>query len=144
MTRPTLSGRLRNAPALAVRLAAFAVALAVALIAATFAVDAVERRTHAGIVRALAVEGLADWSSVTVDGLRVELAGTAPDEGARFAALAAAGRVVDAQRLTDAMGVAAGPAVPPWTRLAMKRSASSACATSRPEASSRTMARLPP
>jgi len=113
MTRPTLSGRLRNAPALAVRLAAFALALAVALVAATFAVDAVERRTHAGIVRALAVEGLADWSSVTVDGLRVELAGTAPDEGARFAALAAAGRVVDAQRLTDTMQVAAGPAVPP-------------------------------
>ncbi|MCU0909301.1 MAG: OmpA family protein [Rhodobacteraceae bacterium] len=105
--------RFGNAPALAVRLGAFALALLVALVAATFAVDAIERRTHAGIVRALAVEGLADWSSVTVDGLRVELAGTAPDEGARFAALAAAGRVVDAQRLTDTMQVAAGPDVPP-------------------------------
>ena len=105
--------RLGTAPALATRLAAFALALILALVAATFAVDAIERRTHAGIVRALAVEGLADWSSVTVDGLRVQLAGTAPDEGARFAALAAAGRVVDAQRLIDTMGVAAGPDVPP-------------------------------
>jgi len=105
--------RLGNAPALAMRLAAFAFALVLALVAATFAVDAIERRTHAGIVRSLAVEGLADWSTVTVDGLRVELAGTAPDEGARFAALAAAGRIVDAQRLIDTMGVAAGPDVPP-------------------------------
>jgi OOP family OmpA-OmpF porin len=86
------------------------VAVVAALIAATFAVDAIERRTHAGIVRALGVEGLGEWSSVTVDGLQVELSGTAPDEGARFLALAAAGRVVDASRVVDAMQVQAGRA----------------------------------
>jgi OOP family OmpA-OmpF porin len=102
--------RLRSIPALVARLSAFGVALVAALIAATFAVDAIERRTHAGIVRALGVEGLGDWSSVTVDGLQVELSGTAPDEGARFLALAAAGRVVDASRVVDAMQVQAGRA----------------------------------
>lgn len=117
-----MNRRLGHAPALIARLAAFAVALGVAFVAAVFAVNAIERRTHAGIVRALGVEGLRDWSSVTVDGLRVELSGTAPDEGARFRALAAAGRVVDAARLTDDMAVAAGPdAVPPAFSLEILR-----------------------
>ncbi len=108
-----MNRRLGHAPALIARVAAFAVALGLAFVAAIFAVDAIERRTHAGIVRTLGVEGLRDWSSVTVDGLRVELSGVAPDEGARFRALAAAGRVVDATRLTDDMTVAAGPDAPP-------------------------------
>ncbi len=108
-----MNRRLGHVPALIARLAAFAVALGLAFVVAIFAVDVIERRTHAGILRALAAEGLRDWTSVTVDGLRVELAGTAPDEGARFRVLAAAGRVVDATRLTDAMAVAAGPEAPP-------------------------------
>ncbi|MBL4559101.1 MAG: hypothetical protein JKP98_24700 [Rhodobacteraceae bacterium] len=34
------------------------------------------------------------WATVAVDGLRVAISGTAPDEATRFAALSAAGEVV--------------------------------------------------
>ena len=48
-----------------------------------------------------------DWAEVQVDGLQVTLTGTAPDEATRFAALSAAGSVVDASRIIDSMEVAA-------------------------------------
>ncbi len=48
-----------------------------------------------------------DWAEVQVDGLQVTLTGTAPDEATRFSALSAAGSVVDASRIIDAMEVAA-------------------------------------
>jgi OOP family OmpA-OmpF porin len=52
-----------------------------------------------------------DWTDVTVDGLTVELSGTAPDEATRFAALSTAGTVVDASRIIDSMGVVAAAAI---------------------------------
>ncbi len=54
-----------------------------------------------------------DWADVDVDGLRVTLAGIAPDEATRFAALSSAGSVVDASRLIDQMQVAAAAAIRP-------------------------------
>jgi OOP family OmpA-OmpF porin len=48
-----------------------------------------------------------DWTDVLVDGLSVTLTGTAPDEATRFAALSAAGTVVDASRIIDDMDVEA-------------------------------------
>jgi OOP family OmpA-OmpF porin len=48
-----------------------------------------------------------DWAEVTADGLQVTLFGTAPNEATRFAALSAAGRVVDASRISDEMRVTA-------------------------------------
>ena len=41
------------------------------------------------------------WAELGTDGLQVFLAGTAPDEAARFAALSAAGSAVDAERVID-------------------------------------------
>lgn len=52
-----------------------------------------------------------DWAEVQVDGLQVTLTGTAPDEATRFAALSAAGSVVDATRIIDAMEVEAAEAI---------------------------------
>ncbi len=54
-----------------------------------------------------------DWTNVTVDGLKVELTGTAPDEATRFDALSSAGTVVDASRIVDNMGVIAAAAIKP-------------------------------
>lgn len=48
-----------------------------------------------------------DWADILVDGLSVTLAGTAPDEATRFAALSTAGTVVDASRIIDEMDVKA-------------------------------------
>ena len=52
-----------------------------------------------------------DWVDVQVDGLRVTLTGTAPDEATRFAALSTAGGVVDATRIIDSMDVQAAEAI---------------------------------
>ena len=54
-----------------------------------------------------------DWADVSVDGLSVMLTGIAPDEATRFAALSAAGRVVDATRIIDGMDVEAAAAIRP-------------------------------
>lgn len=87
-------------------------ALAAALFAAVKAVDLIEARSQAGVEAALMQAGL-DWPEVDVDGLRVGLSGTAPDEAARFAAVRAAGTVVDAERVVDAMDVAAAQVIAP-------------------------------
>ena len=52
-----------------------------------------------------------EWTEVDVDGLQVTLAGVAPDEATRFAALSSAGSVVDASRIIDQMQVAAAAAL---------------------------------
>lgn len=52
-----------------------------------------------------------DWTEITVDGLAVRLAGTAPDEATRFTALSTAGTVVDASRIIDDMDVVAAAAI---------------------------------
>jgi OmpA-OmpF porin, OOP family len=54
---------------------------------------------------------------VEIDGLQVILSGTAPDEAARFAAITAAGTVVDASRVIDRVQIAArdAAAAPPFS-----------------------------
>lgn len=68
-------------------------------------------------VRTSLVEAGHDWSKVEVDGLQVILSGTAPDEAARFAAIGAAGSLVDASRIIDHVQIAARDpaAAPPFS-----------------------------
>lgn len=88
-------------------------AAALAGLAATFAVEAVERRTKSDVRDALEGAGI-DWAEVGADGLRVDLTGTAPDEATRFRALNVAGSVVDGERVIDRMDVASRePVAPP-------------------------------
>ncbi len=84
---------------------AMAVAGGLSVLAATVAVEKIEVRARADISRALLTSGQ-NWVSLDVDGLEVALSGTAPDEAARFAALSAAGSVVDATRIVDRTDVA--------------------------------------
>lgn len=83
----------------------FLVAALLCLVAASFAVTAIEDSTEIGVRRALDDGGL-DWAEVQADGLRVVLAGTAPTEAERFRAISTAGGVVDAARVIDTMEVA--------------------------------------
>ena len=65
------------------------------------------------------------WSDVDVSGLEVFLHGTAPDEAARFRAISAAGRIVDASRIIDQMNVAEAEEIaPPTFSLELLRNAS--------------------
>ncbi|WP_428926519.1 OmpA family protein [Marinibacterium sp. SX1] len=89
-----------------------AAAAGLSLVAADFAVTAIERGSETGIRRALD-EATFDWAEVRADGLKVILEGTAPDEATRFDALSAAGRVVDSARVIDNMQVAATAAIAP-------------------------------
>ena len=59
-----------------------------------------ERATAAQVATALGAAGQ-DWASVATDGLKVTLAGAAPDEASRFRALEIARQVVDARRIDD-------------------------------------------
>lgn len=82
----------------------FLAAGGLSLLAANFSAGIVESASHDGVLTALDAEGLT-WAQVDTNGLQVFLHGTAPDEAARFQALAAAGRVVDASRVLDQMAV---------------------------------------
>ncbi|SHI59346.1 OmpA-OmpF porin, OOP family [Palleronia salina] len=82
----------------------FGVAGGAAVFAATVAVEQIEQQSVLGTQRALSQAGL-DWTTVEADGLRLKLAGTAPDEAARFRALSVAGNIVDAARVDDLMAV---------------------------------------
>lgn len=73
---------------------------------AVAAVAAVETQSRREVTTAL-VEAGHDWAEVEIDGLQVLLSGTAPDEAARFAAMTAAGTVVDASRVVDRVQIAA-------------------------------------
>ena len=81
---------------------AMLMAAGLSLGAARVAVDRVETGARVGILNVLTDGGM-NWARVEVDGLQVRLSGTAPDEGARFTALSAAGTVVDATRISDEM-----------------------------------------
>lgn len=83
---------------------AIAMAAGLSVLAAMVAVEKIEMRARADIAQALVSEGY-DWVSVRVDGLQVQLSGTAPDEATRFGVLATAGSVVDAARILNRMGV---------------------------------------
>jgi OOP family OmpA-OmpF porin len=92
---------------------AFAGAAALSVLAAGFAVSAIEDGSRRAVRDALDARGMV-WAEVGSDGLQVFLAGTAPDEAARFAALSVAGSVVDATRVIDQTVVEeAEPPAPP-------------------------------
>ena len=85
-------------------LVTFALAAAVSVGAATYAVEQIETRSVRAIAGKLAAEGV-DWADVSADGLQVALTGTAPDEAARFRVLSLAGTIVDGARVIDHMEV---------------------------------------
>ncbi|MDJ0637421.1 MAG: OmpA family protein [Paracoccaceae bacterium] len=88
------------------------VAAAGCVAVAFWAKDLIEQAAYDDLNLAFSQSGH-DWTDVAVDGLSVELTGTAPDEATRFAALSVAGSVVDASRITDSMGVVAAAALQP-------------------------------
>ncbi|KIC24636.1 MULTISPECIES: OmpA family protein [unclassified Leisingera] len=83
---------------------AFTAAAGLSLVAAGFAVTAVERSTETGVRETLDTAGHT-WAEVTADGLQVLLEGTAPDEATRFSVISLVGGVVDAARIIDGMKV---------------------------------------
>lgn len=93
-----------------------------AWVAATEAADLVEARATRDLRRALADPQFA-WTEVRADGLGVTLGGTAPDETARFRAIAAAGTAVDPSRIIDEVTVAGrAPVAPPPVKVELLRS----------------------
>lgn len=82
--------------------ATFFVAACMCIVAARFAVTAIEDHTRRSVRDTLDGDGLV-WTEVDAYGLQVFLAGTAPSEADRFKALSVAGTVVDAARLIDQM-----------------------------------------
>lgn len=92
------------------RILPHAVAIAIAAVGcigvAVWAKDKIETAALTDLDLMMSQHGH-DWADVLVDGLSVTLTGTAPDEATRFAALSAAGTVVDASRIIDEMDVEA-------------------------------------
>ncbi|MCF6314780.1 MAG: OmpA family protein [Marinosulfonomonas sp.] len=93
-------------------LAAFLIAGAVSTFGAMRAADFVEKRSLADVSDALVANDHA-WVAVHVDGLQVELTGTAPDEATRFRALGVINSIVDAERVIDSMDVVDAAAIAP-------------------------------
>ena len=91
---------------------AFACAAALSVLAAGVAVGAIEDSSRRAVRAALEARDIG-WAELGTDGLQVFLAGTAPDEAARFAALSAAGSAVDAERVIDQTVVADAEALDP-------------------------------
>ncbi|WP_071674497.1 OmpA family protein [Nioella nitratireducens] len=83
---------------------AFLLAAVLSLGVAVVGAKQVEQQSVASVNSMMRQQGL-DWVEIGADGLRVVLAGTAPDEAARFHALRAAGEVVDSDRVVDTMHV---------------------------------------
>ncbi|WP_299281076.1 OmpA family protein [uncultured Tateyamaria sp.] len=90
----------------------FAVAAVLSLVAANLSVQLIEDSSEIGVRDALDEEGMT-WAEVQADGLQVTLAGIAPTEAVRFAALSTAGTIVDAARVIDDMQVEAAAAIAP-------------------------------
>lgn len=82
----------------------FMAAAGLCLVAAGFAVKAIEENSEMGVRLALDENDL-PWAEVQADGLQVLLTGTAPSEAQRFKALSTAGSVVDAARVIDGMDI---------------------------------------
>ncbi|PVA10671.1 hypothetical protein DC366_07240 [Pelagivirga sediminicola] len=80
----------------------FLMAAVLCLVAAGFAVTVIEDNARNSVRTELDREGMT-WTEVDADGLQVFLAGVAPSEARRFAALSVAGRIVDAARVIDQM-----------------------------------------
>ena len=90
--------------AIAIVALTFLSAAGLCLVAAGFAVKAIEDNSEYGVRLALDENSLS-WAEVQADGLQVQLTGTAPSEAQRFKALSTAGSVVDAARVIDAMDI---------------------------------------
>ncbi|MCH2094646.1 MAG: OmpA family protein [Rhodobacteraceae bacterium] len=102
-------------------LGAFVLAMLFSVVAAGFSVQIIESSASTGVRQELDKQGLV-WADADTNGLQVFLMGTAPTEAARFEALSAAGRVVDAARVIDQMNVAEAAALePPRFSLEMLR-----------------------
>lgn len=93
-------------------LSAFASAAVLSLVAAGQFLRLIEEGSEIGVREALDAEGLV-WAEVEADGLTVTLAGEAPTEALRFAAVSTAGSVVDAARIIDEMHVTAVSGIAP-------------------------------
>lgn len=91
-------------------IAMFLIAGAASTFGAMRAADFVEKRSLAAVTDAL-VTNNHSWVSVHIDGLRVELTGTATDEATRFRALSVANSIVDAERIIDSMDVVDAAAI---------------------------------
>lgn len=89
---------------LSVRLAMFVVAAIACTFGARAAVATVEARSVEAVQLELESRGH-DFASVLGDGLQVILVGEAPSEAIRFRVISAAGSMVDASRVIDAMSV---------------------------------------
>ncbi len=90
--------------AIAIVTLTFFSAAGLCLVAAGFAVKAVESNSESGVRMALDDNNL-PWAEVQADGLQVLLTGTAPSEALRFKALSTAGGIVDAARVIDGMEI---------------------------------------
>ena len=88
----------------------FSAAAGLSLVTANLSVQLIEESSEIGVRDALDTEGMT-WAEVEADGLQVTLAGIAPTEAVRFAALSTAGTVVDAARVIDEMDVQAAAAL---------------------------------
>lgn len=86
--------------------ATFFCAALLSLVAANMSVKLIEESSEIGVRDALDSRDMT-WAEVQADGLQVTLAGIAPTEAVRFAALSTAGTVVDAARVIDNMEVQA-------------------------------------
>jgi len=80
----------------------FFIAAVCSLLAAKFSVTAIEQSSRNAVEDALVLKGH-EWTSVEVDGLKLILSGTAPNEAARFRAMSVAGSTIDAARVIDNM-----------------------------------------
>ena len=98
--------------AIFLRLGVFALAGILSVAGARATAVIIEDRSVIGVREVLIDQGN-DWASVVSDGLQVILEGTAPTEAARFRAISAAGRVVDASRVIDNMSVAESNRIAP-------------------------------
>lgn len=90
----------------------FACAALISLIVANMSVKLIEENSEISVRNALDARDMT-WAEVQADGLQVTLAGTAPTEAVRFAALSTAGSIVDAARVIDDMQVKAAAAIAP-------------------------------
>ena len=98
--------------AIAIVTLTFFAAAGVCLVAAGFAVRAIEDNSEYGVRLALDENDLS-WAEVQANGLQVLLTGTAPTEALRFKALSTAGGVVDAARVIDGMDIKDSGSVQP-------------------------------
>lgn len=103
-------------------IAAFVLAIGLAFVSALGFAGLIEQRNVSVLEGAFSEAGMG-WLTVTPDGLRVLLAGEAPDEGTRIRALQIAGQEVDASRIDEAITVPVQTAiVAPVFRMELMRS----------------------